>query len=104
MVFAAVKYLIVGVLCIVLGLFVWKKHMLSTIHSPYYDKVSPENIPAYMSLTGFGVILIGIGICLTGLLNFVTKSYLMRLPALAGMLAGFIFINKAQREYNRSGL
>ena len=44
MVFGAVKYLIVGILCIVLGLATWKKHDLSLIHSPYYGKVSPENI------------------------------------------------------------
>ena len=100
MVFNAIKYLIVGILCIVLGLATWKKHDLSLIHSLYYSKVSPENIQAYTSLTGFGVTLIGIGICLTGLLNLVTKSFIMSLPAIAGIIAGFIFINKAQREYN----
>ena len=62
--------------------------------------MKPENIIAYTSLVGFGVTLIGIGICLTGMLNFVTRSFLMRIPAIAGMIAGFIFINKAQREYN----
>ncbi len=100
MVFNAIKYLVYGVLCIVLGLLVWKSKRLSLIHSPAYSKVSPENIRAYMSLTGFGTVLIGIGICLTGLLNFVTKSFIMSLPAIAGIAAGFIFMNKAQREYN----
>ncbi|MCR4607377.1 MAG: hypothetical protein K5771_06605, partial [Oscillospiraceae bacterium] len=72
----------------------------SLVHSANYSAVKPENIIAYTSLVGFGVTLIGIGICLTGMLNFVTRSLLMRLPAIAGMIAGFVFINKAQREYN----
>ncbi len=98
--FGAIKYLLVGILCIVLGLATWKKHRLSLVHSAGYSAVKPENIIAYTSLVGFGVTFIGIGICLTGMLNFVTRSFLMRLPAIAGMIAGFIFINKAQREYN----
>ena len=98
--FGAIKYLMVGILCIVLGLATWRKHRLSLVHRANYSAVKPENIIAYTSLVGFGVTLIGIGICLTGMLNFVTRSFLMRLPAIAGMIAGFVFINKAQREYN----
>ena len=100
MVFGAVKYLVYGILCIILGLATWKKQSLSLIHSQDYNAVKPENIKAYTSLTGFGVTLVGIGICLTGVLNFATQSFLTCLPALAGIIAGFIFINKAQREYN----
>ncbi|MBQ6371553.1 MAG: hypothetical protein IJJ22_00335 [Oscillospiraceae bacterium] len=98
--FGAIKYLLAGILCIVLGLATWRKHRLSLVHNADYSAVKPEHIIAYTSLVGFGVTLIGIGICLTGMLSFVTRSFLMRLPACAGIIAGFIFINKAQREYN----
>lgn len=100
MVLNAIKYLIYGALCLVPGLFIWKGRRLSLIHTTDYDKVSPENIAAYMRLTGFGMVLIGAGICLTGLLCFATKSFLVRLPALAGVVAGFIFMNRAQSRYN----
>ena len=89
-----------GILFLVLGLMIWKTHRLTLIHSARYGGVKPENIRAYTSLVGFGVTLIGIGICLTGLLAFVTKSGFIRIPALAGLVAGCIFINKAQRGYN----
>ena len=93
-----------GILVIVFGLLIWKTHRLTLIHTAYYDGVRAEDVRAYTSLVGFGVTLIGIGICLTGLLGFATRSYvLMRLPALAGLIAGFIFINKAQNDYNSQG-
>ncbi len=100
MAFNAIKYLIYGALCIVLGLLTWKSHDLSMIHSPDYNSVGPENVTAYMSLTGFGTVLIGTGICLTGLLCFVTDSFIRYIPALAGIAAGFIFMNRAQSRYN----
>ena len=96
----AAMQIAVGICCIVLGLAVVKKQTLSMIHSSYYNGVMPEDVRAYTSLVGFGVALIGIGICLTGILAFVTKSALTRIPALAGLVAGCIFINKAQNNYN----
>ncbi len=90
-----------GIPFIVFGMMIWKTHRLTLIHSAWYGGVKPEDIRAYTSLVGFGVTLIGIGICLTGLLAFVAKSGLIRIPALAGLVAGCIFINRAQNEYNR---
>ena len=92
-----------GIPVIVFGLMIWKTHRLTLVHTAYYDGVRPEDVRAYTSLVGFGITLIGIGICLTGLLGFATKSFFMRLPAFAGLIAGFIFINRAQNEYNSQG-
>ena len=36
--FGAIKYLMVGILCIVLGLATWKKHRLSLVHSVNYSE------------------------------------------------------------------
>ena len=90
----------VGICCIVLGYAIWKKHSLSLIHSSFYSGIKEEDVNAYTSLTGFGVMLLGIGICLSGLIYFASSSFLARLPALAGLIAGFVFINKAQNQYN----
>ena len=100
MMIRALFYLAVGICSIVLGFALWKKHNISLIHSSLYNGVRAEDVNAYTSLTGFGVMLLGIGICLSGLIYFASSSFLTRLPALAGLIAGFIFINKAQREYN----
>jgi hypothetical protein len=89
-----------GILFLILGIMIRKTHRLTLIHSAWYGGVKPADIRAYTSLVGFGVTLIGIGICLTGLLAFAAKSGFIRIPALAGLVAGCIFINRAQNEYN----
>ena len=100
MMIKAAAILLWGTAFLVLGCMIWKTHRLSLIHTTRYGGVKPENIRTYTSLVGFGVALIGIGICLTGLLAFAAKSGLTRIPALAGLIAGCIFINRAQNEYN----
>ena len=59
----------VGLLCIILGLMLWKKQKISLIHSYHYKNVKKEDVPAYTRLMGIGLILIGVGICITGVLH-----------------------------------
>ncbi len=91
----------VGLLCIILGLMLWKKQKISLIHSYHYKNVKKEDVPAYTRLMGIGLILIGVGICITGVLNLLYSS-LWWIPLLAGFVMGFIIMNKAQKKYNGS--
>lgn len=91
----------VGLLCIILGLMLWKKQKISLIHSYHYKNVKKEDVPAYTRLMGIGLILIGVGICVTGVLNLLYSS-LWWIPLLAGVVMGFIIMNKAQKKYNGS--
>lgn len=91
----------VGLLCIILGLMLWKKQKISLIHSYHYKNVKKEDVPAYTRLMGIGLILIGVGICVTGVLNLLYSS-LWWIPLLAGFVMGFIIMNKAQKKYNGS--
>ncbi len=93
--------LIVGLICIVLGLLIWKKQKASYIHTYHYKNVRQEDIPAYTRLIGIGLIVIGVGICLTGLLNLF-ESPLWWIPILIGFIAGILVMNKAQKTYNGS--
>ena len=56
-------------LCVVLGLLIWKKEKVSLIHDYHYKNVQEADIPAYARLMGIGIILIGVGICIAGILN-----------------------------------
>ena len=103
MIFGFVVEAAVGVLCIVLGLLIWKKQKVSLIHEYQYRHVKKEDIPAYARLIGIGLILIGVGICLTGLLNLIESSFWW-VPMLIGFVAGFIVMGKAQKKYNGSWL
>ena len=91
----------VGLLCIILGLMLWKKQKISLIHSYHYKNVKKEDVPAYTRLMGIGLILIGVGICITGVLNLLYSS-LGWVPLLVGFVMGFIIMNKSQKKYNGS--
>ena len=94
----------VGVLCIILGLLLWKKQKLSVLHDYHYKNVKQEDIPAYSRAMGIGLILIGAGICLTGVINLLTRSALCWIAFVAGFTAGMIIMGKAQKKYNGSWL
>jgi FtsH-binding integral membrane protein len=89
----------VGLLCLVFGLLIWKKQKVSLIHDYHYKNVRKEDIPAYTRLMGIGLILMGVGICTTGFLNLF-ESAAWWIPMLAGFIAGFILMNRAQKKYN----
>ena len=91
--------LVVGLLCIILGLLIWKKQRISILHDYHYKNVKTEDIPAYTRLTGISLLLLGVGICITGLFNLFESS-LWWVPILIGFVAFFIVMNKAQKTYN----
>ena len=91
----------VGLTCIILGLLIWKKQKISILHSYHYKNVKQEDIPAYTRLMGIGNIIIGAGICLTGLLNIACPKAWW-IPMVGGFVVGFIVLYKAQKKYNGS--
>ena len=91
----------VGLTCIILGLLIWKKQKISILHSYHYKNVKQEDIPAYTRLMGIGNIIIGAGICLTGLLNIACPKAWW-IPMVGGFVVGFIIIYKSQKKYNGS--
>ena len=91
----------VGLTCIILGLLIWKKQKISILHSYHYKNVKQEDIPAYTRLMGIGNIIIGAGICLTGLLNIACPKAWW-IPMVGGFVVGFIIIYKVQKKYNGS--
>ena len=95
--------MIVGLSCIILGVLLWKKQMVSLLHSYHYKNVKEEDIPAYTRQIGIGLIMIGAGICITGLLNL-AYSDLWWIPLGGGFVIGFVVLYKAQMKYNGSVL
>ncbi len=91
----------VGALCVVMGLLIWKKQKVSLIHDYHHRNVKKEDLPAYTRLSGISMILIGGGICVTGLLNLFESS-LWWIPLTVGIVLGFLVMNMAQKMYNGS--
>ena len=92
----------VGVLCVILGLILWKKQKISLVHDYHWRKVKKEDIPAYTRLMGIGLLLIGIGCCLTGIIDLAFKTEAGWIAFVVGSIAGILQMNKAQKTYNGS--
>ena len=92
----------VGLLCVVLGLLIWKKQMISLVHDYHHRHVRPEDVPAYTRLVGIGLLLIGAGILLTEIIDLVTGTLWGWLAFGAGFVAGIALMQRAQTKYNGS--
>ncbi len=103
MILGAVIEFVVGAICIVMGVLLWKTQKVSILHDYHYQYVKKTDIPAYARQMGIGLIIIGVGIAITGLLNL-AYSYLWWVPLLAGFVVGLIVIFMAQKKYNGSVL
>ncbi|MBQ6419946.1 MAG: DUF3784 domain-containing protein [Clostridia bacterium] len=101
MIFGVIIEFSVGLLCIVIGAILWKKQKVSLVHEYHYKNVKKDDIPAYTRLLGIGLILIGAGICITGVFNLFESSFWW-IPMLVGFIAGLLVMNKAQKKYNGS--
>jgi len=103
MIIGAIITLASGLPCIVLGLLIWIKRMVSLIHDYHYKNVKKDDIPAYSRLVGIGLILIGAGICVMGVL-LLTETNWWWTPILIGFIAGLAVMHVAQMKYNGSWL
>ncbi|MBR5427727.1 MAG: DUF3784 domain-containing protein [Clostridia bacterium] len=101
MIFGVITEFAVGLLCIVLGIILWAKQKVSLVHDYHYRNVKKEDIPAYTRLLGIGLVLMGAGICVTGLINLFESS-LWWVPLVVGFVSGFLVMNRAQKKYNGS--
>ena len=50
----------VGVLLAVFGWLIWKKEKITLLHDYHTDKVAPENRKAFCTLSGIGILVIGL--------------------------------------------
>ena len=101
MIFGVIVKEMVGVLLIVLGLLIWIKRKLSILHSYHYSHVKEEDIPAFARLMGIGMIVIGAGICTSGILDIFYSPYWW-IPLVAGFVVGFAVVFYAMKKYNGS--
>ena len=102
MIVGFVVCMIVGLLCIVLGLLLWKKQMISLVHDYHYKNVQKSDVPAYTRLVGIGLLLIGIGTCLTGIINLALRTTAGWIAFGIGFFVGIGLMSKAQTKYNGS--
>ena len=91
---------VVGVIFLVIGYLVWKKEMISLLHDYHRDKVSPENKKAFCTLSGLGIITVGLGLLITAAVLGITESVWSFLAFGAGFAAGLGLLIYAGKKYN----
>mgnify|MGYP003760133293 CR=1 FL=1 len=89
-----------GLLFLFLGWRIWKKEQITLIISYHYQKVSEENKKYYTEEIGKSIIFMGIGMLLTGIINFISKRVFGWLFFTIFITLGFIKLLKAQKKYN----
>lgn len=96
-----ILFALLGLLFIMLGRQIWKKQRIDLIISFHSDKVSAENKQAYCTLTGTGVLIMGIGFLLSGICTAFTQSVLVFVPMTAGLVSGLILLISTNRKYSK---
>ena len=99
--FAAIIMWALGGLLAVLGLLLWKKEKISLLHSYHYDKVTEEDKKVFCAWSGIGVLVVGLGMIVTGVLMVFTESPMRSLIAFCvGFVIGLGMLIYAGVRYN----
>ena len=101
MLFGIITEVLVGMICIIPGILLWKKQQVSILHDYHYRNVRKEDIPAYTRQMGSGLMITGAGIIITGVFDLFDSPFWW-LPLLIGFILGLLVIYLAQKKYNGS--
>ncbi len=94
----------IGAALICCGLLIWKKTRIDLIHSYHFKRVAEENKLAYSAAMGKGILLMGIGVLLTGLINYTTGAAFGWICFAIFFIFGLILVLRAQRNSTRAFL
>lgn len=89
-----------GLLLLYLGLRIWKREEITLIISHHHQKVSEDDKKKYTEEIGKSIVFIGIGMILTGSIDFITKTIYGWLFFTIFSILAFIKMIKAQKKYN----
>ena len=65
--------IIVGIVCIIIGI-TNRKGNISTLHSYHRNRVSEEDRLPFGKMVGLGMMIVGVGLILMGVLNFIAAT------------------------------
>ena len=90
----------IGIALVVIGMLLWKKQAISLLHDYHYQNVAASDKQAFCTLSGIGVLIIGIGLVLSAVLLGITDSVLGFVPFAVGLAGGLSLLVCAGRRYN----
>lgn len=92
---------LVGMVFVMFGYQIWKKEKISLLHDYHYNRVSVEDKKAFCTLSGIGVLLIGIGLVITAIVIGITDSPWSFIAFAIGFVVGLVMLIYAGARYNR---
>ncbi|MBU3172462.1 DUF3784 domain-containing protein [Clostridium estertheticum] len=90
----------VGLYFISIGWRIWKKEQITLIHDYHYTIVAEKDKKSYTEKMGKACILIGIGMILWVIIDFVSKASYGWICFGIFFVWGLVMIFKAQKKYN----
>lgn len=89
-----------GLIFMALGYLLWKKQRITIVHSYHYTKVKESDKKDYTTQMGKGVVVMGLGMILTGIICWLTYSMYGMFAFAVGFILGMMIILRAQKKYN----
>lgn len=90
-----------GLILAVLGCVLWKKQKITILHDYHRDNVLDSDKKAFCKISGIGILVIGIGLVLSGIIVGITDSAYSFIAFGAGFVIGMIMLIYAGIRYNR---
>lgn len=90
----------VGVVFIVLGVLIWKKEKVELLHDYHRDRVKEADKKAFCTLSGWGVLSVGIGLLITMAALWLTDSVRSFWFFAIGFAVGLALLILAGKKYN----
>lgn len=98
--FELILILVIGLLFIFLGWRIWKKEQITLIHDYHYTKITERDKKPYTEKMGKACIIMGIGMILTGIIDFISKTAYGWICFGIFFVWGLIMMFIAQKKYN----
>lgn len=98
--FELILTIIIGLIFIFLGWRIWKKEQITLIHDYHYTNVIEENKKPYTEKMGKACTIMGIGIMLTGIIDFISKTAYGWICFGIFFASGLTMMFIAQKKYN----
>lgn len=98
--FELILLLSMGILFLIIGFRIWKKEQITLIHDYHYKKVSEIDRKPYTEKMGKACVIIGVGMTLTGVIDYVSTSSYGWICSVSCLIYAFVTMIKAQYKYN----
>ncbi|MTI66994.1 MAG: DUF3784 domain-containing protein [Firmicutes bacterium] len=92
--------MILGIAFLIIGWRIWKKEKITLIQDYHYKNVAESDKKPYTEKMGKACIIIGLGMMLTGVIDFVTSTSFGWICFVISFIYGFILMITVQRKYN----